>query len=392
MSDVIEYFRGSTGPVAVALPAPRSALIDGWAQVRRRMLRDVPAGFTRDEWAYLASFIEPGQLDRHFTDSFGEPLPGLASAPQRLYRPRGPIAVWLPNNVSLLGPLSLVLLSLTGQPLRLKLGSTTDDLAGAFLHHAIGLLDDGVLKQYLSTQVTAEAFARDDPRGMEMAASSKVRIVFGADASAEAIHALPHPAESVGYSFTDRQSEAWLDADGADDDVLLNLVRVFTIYGQAGCTSPRRVVLLGGTLDEANTLARRLAELWPRVMRERVPMHVASENLKAAQWARALDWTAELLSENAAVLAVAPAGTPPFEGRMALMIQPASLDEAFAQLPRNIQTVGHALAQPHRPDLLARLGRSKVLRYVPLAQMHHFSSTWDGQAFWKGCFEEMDCR
>lgn len=392
MSDTLAYFQGPSGPVAVALPLPRAALIDGWAQLRRRMLRDVPPGFTRDEWAYLASFIEPGQLESHFIDNFGLPVEGPVGAPRRLYRPRGPVAVWLPNNVSLLGPLALVLLSLTGQPLRLKLGSSTEDLAGAFLHHAIGLLDEGALKSYLSTQVTAESFGRDDPRGAEMAGSAKVRIVFGADAAAEAIHALPHPADSVGFSFTDRQSEAWLDSASLGDDVLLNLVRVFTIYGQAGCTSPRRVVLVDGTLAEAESLAQRLAEIWPRVVRERVPMHVASDNLKAAQWARALGWTTRMLDTHSAVLACAPAGKPTIAGQMTLMIQPASLDEAFAQLPANIQTVGHALAQSHHPDLLAKLGRSKVMRYVPLAQMHHFSSTWDGQAFWKGCFEEMDCR
>ncbi len=387
MSEALHRFAGPGGVVAVALPVPYGDLIEGWGELRRRMLRDVAPGFSRDEWAYLATFLDPSSLRGHFARNFGESVEGDGAAVSALYRPRGEIAVWLPNNVSLLGPLTLVLLSLTGQPVRLKRGSSAEDLAGAFVRYAIDKLDDGPLRRLLESRVTAETFGRDDPRNAELAASAAVRIVFGSDAAARAVHALPHPLDSVGFSFTDRRSEAWLDRDSLDDDTLADLVRVFTIYGQAGCTSPRRVVLLDGSEGEVAALAGRLAEVWARVAQGRVPMNIASDTVKADQWARALGWQTRVVGENGGLLAWGSAGLGEFEGHMALSVQGATVAQAFEQLPANIQTVGHALSSPDDPDLLRRLARSKVLRFVPLATMHHFDSTWDGQAFWKGCFE-----
>ena len=63
--------------------------------------------------------------------------------------------------------------------------------------------------------------------------------MFGGDEAAEAIDRLPHPPGSVGYYFVDKRSEAWLEAAALDDETLGTLIKVFTIYGRAGCTSPR---------------------------------------------------------------------------------------------------------------------------------------------------------
>lgn len=392
MSDHISFFQAAQGLVAVALPFDYRQAVEDWYTLRSHMVQQIPAEFTRDEWAYLVTFLERDNLMRPFLTSFGSVVNDARETPGVLYRPRGPIAVWLPNNVSLLGPLTLVLLSLTGQPMRLKLGSSADDLAGAFLGYAASNLPAGDLRDYLNDRVRAERFERDDPRQQELAAAAKVRIVFGSDAASEAIHGLPHPLDSIGFSFADRQSEAWLEPDAVNEQVLVTLLKVFAIYGQAGCTSPRRVVLLEGNDDDAADLRNRLLDLWPKVLRNETAMHIASENLQADQWARALGWDAQRAPGNAAVLACGPHGLPPFEGRMALRIQAGTRQQARDDLPSNIQTIGYALAEPQDRAWLRLLADSPVLRFVPLGQMHYFGSHWDGQEFWRQCFEGMEIR
>lgn len=392
MSDHLSYFESSAGTVAVSLPFDYHRAVEDWVALRKTMIRQVPDEFTRDEWAYLVTFLEPGNLLRPFLTSFGVSVTEPSGPFRLLYRPRGPIAIWLPNNVSLLGPLTLVLLSLTGQPMRLKLGSSTEDLAGAFLRYAVSNLPTGDLQEYLATQVQAEAFARADSRQQELAGSAKVRIVFGTDAAAEAIHRLPHPLDSLGFSFVDRASEAWLEPSALNVEVLTTLIKVFVIYGQAGCTSPKRVILLNGSRGEATDLRDRLLELWPTVVGAEPAMHTASGNLMAEQWSRALGWDPQPATRNAAVLASGSRELPGFESPMALRIQSATPEQALADLPANIQTIGYALEKPEDPAWLKLLAGSQVLRFVPLGQMHYFGSHWDGQEFWRQCFEGMEIR
>lgn len=390
MSEQLAWFETPSQVNAVFLPVPFEAMIDGWAKVRKAMIRNVAEGFTRDEWAYLATFLEGENLRRPFMDAFGQPAAKARSKPGRIYRPRGPIAVWLPSNVSLLGPLTLVLLSLTGARQQLKLGSAGDDLAGAFLAFARDCKDLGPLGDYLESAIEAVSFRRGDPRERAMASEAKVRIVFGGDEAAAAIHALPHPVDSRGISFADRQSEAWLSPSAADDECLKTLIRVFAVYGQAGCTSPRRVVLLDGSRDDSEAIADRLLHLADGMIREQPAMHVASENLMAAQWASALGWRATCLPGQRAVIASGAGDLEDFTATMALKVQSRTLDEAFVALPDNIQTIGHALEGSLEPEMLERLARSRIARFVPIAKMHHFASTWDGENFWADCFEAME--
>src|SRR5262245_53702409 len=137
--------------VRLLLPFDLEEMLRRWRTVQRAMTRTRPDAFTRDEWAYLIAFVDERLLRAPFEELFGE----RASA--RIACPRGPIAVWLPNNVSLLGPLTLILLSLTGNSIRVKAGSRADDLASAFVTYARGVAD-------VLSEVTVEQFDRTDPR------------------------------------------------------------------------------------------------------------------------------------------------------------------------------------------------------------------------------------
>ena len=382
MSDHLVHFVQGDRACAVALGYALEARLAQWDALRKRMARGVPDAFTRDEWAYLVTFLDRSNLCEPFAQSFGEPAPsGKVGA---LFRPRGPIAIWLPNNVSLLGPLTLILTSFAARPIRVKTGSRSNDLCAAFVDYALENLPPGELADWLRTDVKIERFARDDERNKTLAAEAAVRIVFGSDAAATSIHALPHPVSSIGITFADHRSEAWVEMAALNDAKLSTFIRVFAIYGQAGCTSPRRVVVIDGTREDCTALRERMIGLW----REEVPMHVASQNILSAQLAAAAGWDAQMAPRHATVLGVGSFAQREMPGFMSLAIIPATAAEAAAALPENIQTVGHCLSHADAPGWLTLLSRTPVKRWVPIARMHHFGAVWDGVNFWRQLFEE----
>jgi hypothetical protein len=355
-----------------------------WESLRRAMVRGVSPEFTRDEWAYLVNFVSEYSLRAAFTRTFGPPS---LDTPPALFRPRGPLAIWLPNNVSLLGPLVVVLASFTGTAIRVKAGSRSDDLCTAFIRYAINHLRDGALRSHLSEQVCIERFDRLDPRNAAMAADAAVRIAFGSDAAVAGIHGFPHPVESIGISFGDHTSEAWAELPALDDEAVRMLLGVFAIYGQAGCTSPRRVVIIDGATSDCKRLRDRLVASWPTVIRRDVPMHTASQNVLQAQLAAADGWEVRLAPRHAAVFGVGHMGNAGMTGLMSLGIVAGSVEETIATLPANIQTVGTILRDARK--LLSRIGQTTVKRFVPVAEMHHFGPVWDGQNFFRQFFEEV---
>ncbi len=388
MSEHVAWFGSGAHTVAVALPFELDALLADWAALRVPMARHLPEAFQRDEWAYLISFLEDANLRGAFVQAFGAPT--SAGDAKRLVRPAGDVAVWLPNNVSLLGPLVLILLSITGNALRLKGGSRSADLTGAFLDFAREHARAGVLRDLLADSVRFEVFDREDARNAEWAATARSRIVFGSDGAADAIESLPHPAASTGFAFTDRRSEAWIEPALLTDERVDTLIKVFAIYGQAGCTSPRRVVLVGGDDADARALRDRMLARWEGVRKGRAAANVASANVMARQWAAALGWDAVLCPDHAAVLATGAPELEPFDAPMGLPIVAASIERTLETLPSNLQTIGHVLRDPSSPAWLERVARCGAKRFVPLGRMHHFGPVWDGVDFWRQTFEEIE--
>lgn len=355
-----------------------------WDQLRLRMVSSVPDEFTRDEWAYLITFLDRNSLMQPFSQSFGARGDGIATA---LFRAHGPIAIWLPNNVSLLGPLVMLLCSFTGESIRIKAGSRSNDLCQAFVNYALEFLPQGELRDYLRERVVIDRFDRDDERNKTMAANASVRIVFGSDAATSAIHSYPHPVHSVGISFADHRSEAWVQMDALDDANIITLIKVFTIYGQAGCTSPQRVVIIDGNEADCKTLRAKMMALWPK---QEVPMHIASQNVLHHQLAVVSGWDAVTAPRNAAVIGLGSLTADAMVGLMSLAIVSATAEEAANALPVNIQTIGHCLADANTAPWLSLIARTPVQRWVPVGQMHHFGAVWDGVNFWRQLFEEIE--
>jgi hypothetical protein len=388
MSERICYFLSGDDTTSIALPFDLDSVISDWSGLRSIMYKEMPPEFTRDEWAYLISFLEKENLIQPFDISFGHLIETPEKPSGSAFRPRGEVALWLPNNVTLLGPLMVVLLSLTGNSISIKSGTRGEDLTGAFLEFAINNLPDGELKESLRDKVHAAVFDRNDPRNSEMANRAQVRIIFGSNESAQTVHSLPHPENSIGFSFVDRRSEAWLEKDAITEKTLSILIKVFAIYGNTGCTSPHRVILLDSSRDDALTLRDNLISLWPSVIRNDPPANIASSNVLALQISRALGWNSMLTERNRAVLTSGSYSLKEFPGPMALPIITSTLDEVVINLPRNIQTVGYALVNPEDEKWARAVKAGSVLRFVPISTMHHFGPVWDDQEFWRQTFEE----
>lgn len=377
------WFRTARRTTAVQLPHDLHHLLADWQAVRSRMVRDRCQEFSREEWAYLIGFLDSHALESVFFETFGER--GARAPAHHLAKPMDKVALWLPNNVSMLGPLTLILVSLIGAQVRVKAGSRSRDLCSVFLDWLREKAIGGPLHDWLD-RLTVQAFDRSDPRNAGMAAWADARILFGNDDTAMAVDRLPHATDSVGIYFTHRVSEAWTEPDRIGDRMLRDLAKVLSIYGQAGCTSPKRIVVIDGTAESARALAFGLGRVWPLTVRMATPQHVASESTMVAQWARADGHEAVVLGDNAGVAVLGEVGPVRHEAHMAIAVQWGRLERTQATQAANLQTIGHDLREPDDPRWLAALGASPATRFVPLIRMHHFGAVWDGMPWWPRLF------
>ncbi len=352
-------------------PTP-TEIAEAWHGLRPAMIRERPPELSRDEWAYLIQFVDTSCL-RGFIG------PG---------RGRERVTLVLPGNVSLLGPLLMIVATLSARVIRVKLSSRSDDVVEPVL--AFARRHGGPRLREVLAGVESARLTRDDPRLAAWLADADVRVAFGTDAAMAAIAQAPHRASSRFLGFGDMTSEAWLAPD-ASDDVIDTLIKVFAIYGAQGCTSPRRAVVLDGTPSDLRTLRSRLCARWPSVIRTPVPMHLASQNLLHAQLARHAGFDVALAPGHAAVLAKLTKLTPSPEeegtvstlstlaqGPLTMTMAAAALDDAVAALPPNIQTIGLGFSADGAARARAALRGSPARRVVELARMHHFEPVWDG--------------
>jgi len=381
-------FGSNQGITQIKLSFDLDAMIHAWSDLRKQMIRELPDGFTRDEWAYLISFISSESLYKVYESTFGTRVYNKDMAIDQTVIVRDKVALWLPNNVSLLGPLVMILISITGSALRVKAGSRSNSLCELFSQWALSNLTDGPLKTWLAEKLIVMQIAREDPRLVELSQWADVKIAFGSDQGCQAVAELPGKASVLNVSFADKQSRIWCFAEDLKENALQAMIKVFAIYGRAGCTSPQCITIIDGNEDDCNHLAQRLAALWPKIIKKDIEMHSASDNVLSYQLALANQLNATLVERNKAVISVVPANDKLPLGHLHLPISCASLEQAIEKLPENIQTIGYAMAEDKRLEIAQHLQDTHVKRFVPVEHMHHFGPVWDGIAFWRALFRE----
>lgn len=388
--------RASRQNTALLLPFSVPSMLGDWEVIMKAMLREIPVEFSRSDWAYLASFLQPEQLKSVYSRTFGE-LVQPSSPPENLplgiiYKPRGQVAVWLPANVGLLGPLSIILVSISGNNLQIKGSIRGDAYSNSFLAFARKHAPTGFLRDYLHKQVNFDVFDRDDARNHQMSRCADVRIIFGSDTAVSALSQLQHKPTALTFGFTDHQSESWIASDSYHDSDIEMIVKIFSVYGQAGCTSPRRIVLIDGKLDEVAQLSDRILACWNYLNEPRPAADQASSSIFASQMGAVQGWKIRIASNNRGCLLIGEPDMPLVEATPALHLVAAPLEIAARTMPANIQTIGYLCSHSRLSDWAKVLLKFPIKRLVPLGEMHHFGPVWDGFEFWRNLFEAVEVR
>ena len=364
-------------------------IMEDWDKIRKIMLKKPPPEFTRDELAYLVNFISKRELMEIYISTFGD-LTQTSRNGHRIIKPIGNVSLWSPNNVSLLAPLTMVLVSISGNKLRIKLGSKGADLCTPLIDWIKENSKPGPLVEWMERELSVKSFGRESELNRKWSEWANVRIVFGSDMGCKAISDLPCSEETRTFLFSNKVSQIWCTKNDMDSSQIETLIKVFSIYGTAGCTSPRIVKIIDGSLEDCDTLARRISIHWDSVIHEETEMHSASQNLLSHQIAKSQGWESWMLGKNSAVIAVGGPELNPPEGNRILPITYSSLDYSFSDLPPEIQTIGYSLPN----DLLDKIEKNMVnyniKRIVPMGEMHHFGPIWDGMHFWRGMFIEVE--
>ncbi len=372
----------------IVLPYDLQLFFSSIENMRQDMIRNKLKEFTRDEWAYLLSFLSTENLWKVFLNTFGSRLSHNDSATYNcIYKPRGIVTIWLPNNVSMLGPLSYIMALLSGCQVVLKIGSSGENLSTPFYEYLIMKLNSH-LREYIKTHTQIVTVSRDSPMLNDISYKSDVRVFFGSDDSWKNVSALKKKDSCVDIPFLDHVSEAWIEVSQVTDNLLKTFLKVFNIYGQAGCTSPKKLVLIGGSSSDAKIIRQNIISLWDqKTIPKNITPHIASQNLLAHQRALALGYDSLIADQNSAVFAVGDENKKYFSSYFFLPIFTGSLDWAINQLPANIQTIGLASPKDMELHMVGKLVNTNVKRVVGIDKMHHFGQFWDGYEYWRSFFE-----
>ncbi len=364
-------------------------IIEDWDNIRKIMLKKPPPEFTRDELAYLVNFISKRELMEIYISTFGE-LTNIPRNMHRKIRPIGNVSLWSPNNVSLLAPLTMILVSISGNKLRIKLGSRGTDLCSPLINWIKENSKSGPLVEWLEGELSVKSFDRESELNRKWSEWADVRIVFGSDMGCKSISDLPCSEETRTYLFSNKVSQIWCTNDDMDSSQIETLIKVFSIYGTAGCTSPRIVKIIDGSIEDCENLARRISISWDSVISGEIEMHSASQNLLSHQIAKSKGWESWILGKNSAVIAVGGPELNPPEGNRILPITHSSLDDSFTVLPPEIQTIGYSLPNNLLDKIEENMINYNIKRLVPIGEMHHFGPIWDGMHYWRGMFIEVE--
>ncbi len=280
MSEIAHDFRQSQVITRVMLPFVLRDVLTAWNALRTEMARSrVPAEYTRDEWAYLIAFLNSERMELWFSTTFGSLESSVMDGlPAVVARSRSPIALWLPNNVSLLGPLCVVVLAMSGAEVRVKTGSRSVNLVEPFLRFIREKGEKSLVALLERIQIVQGD--RESLAVQNLAKDSMLRVVFGSDAAALNIRALSGPPTAQTIAFSHHRSEAWIEWECVTEDLVDSLIRVFAIYGQAGCTAPSRVILIDATAGQAMSLSDRVCQRWPKILGRQVRLRARHSALR----------------------------------------------------------------------------------------------------------------
>ena len=177
----------------------------------------------------------------------------------RLLIARGTVFHLAPGNVDTIFVYSLVLGLLAGNRNIVRLGKREtpqqqvllDILSGALQNHPV-----------IADRLLLVRYGHDDEITGFFSANCNVRVIWGGDASVNAIRKLPLPPGSSELAFSGRFSLAVLQGGDFTEREIAGFVTDCFSFGQQGCSSPKLIVWLNTADDEKETFWSALESEW----------------------------------------------------------------------------------------------------------------------------------
>lgn len=358
--------------------------------------------------AFLAAFarrlLAPGVARRHpelASLGFFLRKRELASALERLGEglrfPRGLVFHVPPANVDTVFVYSWALSALAGNRNVVRVsprgGAATTEVLAA-LNAALSDVDAETARVIGATQRMV-TYDRDDAAGAALSAACDLRVLWGGDATIDALRLHPLAPHARDLTFPDRSSFAvasvrgWRQATAAERErAARGCYSDAYWFGQAACSSPRALFWVGGEAEAAEAADEFRALLAAVLAAEG---HVGEPEMavrkRAGVYAAAADGTATRIGfagagDGLATLELAEPGAWPRDwlgaGTFACAAVP-SLADLVPVVARRDQTVTYfGFGRDELADFATRLGGRGVDRMVPFGSALAFSAVWDG--------------
>jgi hypothetical protein len=225
-----------------------------------------------------------------------------------------------------------------------------------------------------------------------MAAGVDGAMIWGGREAVTAVRGLPFPSWARLAVFGPRVSVAAIDrASWSKPDRCESwckrLARDVWPFEQMACSSPQVLFVEADSATDAEPLVRTIEAAFVRENRLHPRTELSATQAAAIARARA-SW---LLNDvgRSAVFPIVPdwtilvgSGTEmpePVQSRTLSVLVVPKLEDAIGRFDGHVQTLGLAVGDAVREQLLAELaGRRGVDRIVPVGRMHLFESPWDG--------------
>ena len=369
-----------------------------FAAALSRALTAAPASRRHPELMALGFWLRPAHV-RRLVDGV------LSATADRALLPRGLCLHIAPGNVDTIFVYSWMLSLLCGNRSIVRL-SSRDSAAGTALLAVLGEVLADPAWSAIAERVAFVRYGHDDAVTARLSAACDLRVIWGGDATINAVRALPLPPHATELCFPDKFSLTLLRAAGvaalettARERLAKALANDAYTFGQQACSSPRLVLWLG---DAADTEAAR-AGLWPAVeaaartlehglgIADHLNAEVAADLLALDADVRIEPGPALLRRvwlEQPAVHADAHCGGGLFhEARL------DRLADLLPLLSRRIQTVSHhGFSRDELLRFVRECGPPGIDRLVPVGQALDFSPVWDGTDLWRAFTREVDVR
>jgi hypothetical protein len=366
-------------------------IVEFLTKFARRLL--APATARRyPELASLGFFLRKGEIARA--------LAGIEGSGDALRFPRGLVFHVPPANVDTIFVYSWALSALAGNHNVVRVSSRSAGAAETVLealNAALSDVDPGTARVIEKTQRMV-TYDRSDAVSGALSKAADLRVVWGGDASVNALRQYPLAPHARDLTFPDRSSFAVVSVDGwraASDAERRAAAEGFYNdaywFDQAACSSPRAVFWVGEQ-EAAAEAGARFRELLAQVLAEK--RHVTDAAMavqkRVSAYGAAVDGLVTRISfagagpdtNGVAILELAEPASLPREWLGAGTFASASVRTLAELVPivvRKDQTVSHfGFPREELVGFASDLAGRGVDRIVPFGSALTFSAIWDG--------------